>query len=367
MAKNKKKKNPLVNKLLLIILGFVVLVLLGFVIVSKIYLDPVEKNNDNIIEFTVEQGSSKNSIADSLEKAGLIKNALFFKIYIKLNLSKELYAGTYNLTKSMSVNEIIDILNSNKSLENESITVTFIEGKRLTDYAKKISDTFDYSYDEVIDYIDSEEFVNKMISDNWFITDVILDDKIYHSLEGYLFPDTYNFNKSASLETIVTKLITTMGQKLEVYKEEFEVSDYTIHELLTLASIVELEGVSSLDRAGVAGVFYNRLALGEPLGSDVTTYYGAQKDFSKDLSVTNLKACNGYNTRAESTCPIIGLPVGPIASPGLASIDAAINPTEHDYYYFVADKNKQTYFSKNYSEHTKTVANLKKEGLWYEY
>jgi len=366
MRKN-KKRNPLINKILLVILGLIVLILIIFVIISKIYLGPVDKNNDEVVEFTVEAGSSKNSIAESLEKAGLIKDALFFKFYIKLNASKELYAGTYKLTKSMDVNEIIDILNSNKSLENESISVTFIEGKRITDYAKKISENFDYSYDEVLEFIDSKDFVDKQIENNWFITDVIKDEKIYHPLEGYLFPDTYSFNKSADLETIVSKLVSTMGQKLEVYKEEIEVSDYTAHELLTLASIIELEGASSDDRAGVSGVFYNRLALGEPLGSDVTTYYGVQKDFSKDLSRSNLSSCNGYNTRAESTCPIIGLPVGPIASPSLASIDASINPKEHDYYYFVADKNKKTYFSKNYSEHTKTVSNLKNQGLWYEY
>ena len=105
----------------------------------------------------------------------------------------------------------------------------------------------------------------------------------------------------------------------------------------------------------------------ETLGSDVTTYYGVKKDFSKDLSYSNLKACNGYNTRSESSCPIIGLPVGPIASPSFASISAVIEPEEHDYYFFVADKNKKTYFTKTYSEHTKTVSKLKKDGLWYEY
>ena len=158
-----------------------------------------------------------------------------------------------------------------------------------------------------------------------------------------------------------------MGEKLGIYKEELETSELTVHEILTLASIVELEGASSDDRAGVAGVFYNRLALGETLGSDVTTYYAVNKDFSRDLSENNLKSCNGYNTSNKSTCPIIGLPVGPIASPSLASIDATINPTEHDYLFFVSDKYKKTYFTKTYSEHIATVGRLRKEGLWYEY
>ena len=366
MTKN-KKKNPLFNKILFVILGLIVVLLAVFVGVSKIYLDPVDKNNNEVIKFTVPQGTSKNSIAESLEKSGLIKNALFFKFYIKINSSKELYAGTYNLSKNMSVNEIIDTLNSAKSIENESITVTFIEGKRLTDYVKKISDSFNFDYDEVLKFIDSEEFVNEVIKNNWFVTDTIKDSKIYHPLEGYLFPDTYNFKKNSTYKDVILKLINTMGQKLEVYKDDIEISDHTVHELLTLASIIELEGAGSDDRAGVAGVFYNRLDNGWSLGSDVTTYYGVKKDFSKDLSNSNLRECNGYNTRAESSCPIIGLPVGPIASPSLASIDAALNPKEHDYYYFVADKNKKTYCSKDYSEHARTVANLKSQGLWYQY
>ena len=162
-------------------------------------------------------------------------------------------------------------------------------------------------------------------------------------------------------------MIKTMGKKLEVYKDEITVSNLNIHELLTLASIIELEGAGSDDRAGVAGVFYNRIDAGWTLGSDVTTYYGVQKNFNKDLSWSNLKACNGYNTRAESSCPIKGLPVGPICSPSLNSISSAIEPKKNDYFYFVADKNKKTYFSKTYNEHTKVVSNLKKEGLWYQY
>ena len=368
-----KKKNSLFNKILFILLSLIVLALIVFVVVSKIYLSPVDSKNDSPIDFIVEKGASKNAIAEKLEKEGLIKSALFFKFYIKFNSSKELYAGTYTLTKSMDINEIIDVLNSNKSKENESITLTFIEGKRLTDYAKRIADFLNknneeqITADEIVKYIDSKEYVDKQIEKYWFITDKVLNKDIYHPLEGYLFADTYEFRKNATLDEILDKLLSTMDSKLTIYKEEIDVSSLSVHELLTLASIIELEGASSSDRAGVAGVFYNRIKNNDSLGSDATTYYGVNKDFSRDLSRSNLSACNGYNTRAESSCPIKGLPVGPICTPSLSSINAVIEPTVHDYYYFVADKNKKTYFSKTYAEHTKTVSNLKKEGLWYEY
>lgn len=356
-----------ISKWLIILFAVIIAGLISVIIISSIYLSPIDKNDDTNTVFVVEQGSSKNSIADKLEKEGLIRNSLFFKVYVKLNSNKELYAGSYNLSKSMSVDEIIEVLNSGTSIENEGISVTFIEGKRFTDYAKVISDNFNYTIDEVKQAASNEEFLNKLISNYWFITEDIKNESIYYPLEGYLFPDTYIFKKNASIEDILTKMIKTMGQKLDVYKEEINVSNFNIHQLLTLASIVELEGAGSDDRAGVAGVFYNRIDAGWTLGSDVTTYYGVQKNFNKDLSWPNLKACNGYNTRAESSCPIKGLPVGPICSPSLNSISSAIEPKKSDYYYFVADKNKKTYFSKTYNEHTKVVSNLKKEGLWYQY
>lgn len=356
-----------ISKWLIILFGIIIAGLIAVIVISSIYLSPIDKNEEGNIVFVVEQGASKNSIAEKLEKEGLIRNALFFKVYIKLNSTKELYAGSYNLSKSMSVDEIINVLNSNTSIENEGISVTFIEGKRFTDYAKIISDNFNYTIDEVKETASNEAFLNKLINNYWFITEDIKSDKIYYPLEGYLFPDTYNFKKNATIEEILTKMVKTMGQKLDVYKEEINLSSLSIHQLLTLASIVELEGAGSDDRAGVAGVFYNRIDAGWTLGSDVTTYYGVQKNFNKDLSMSNLKACNGYNTRAESSCPIKGLPVGPICSPSLNSISSTIEPKKNDYFYFVADKNKKTYFSKTYNEHTKVVSNLKKEGLWYQY
>ena len=177
-----------------------------------------------------------------------------------------------------------------EKLETEVIQVTFIEGKRLTDYAKVIENKFGYKADDVISYADSDEFVDKMISTYDFITEDIKQDGIYHPLEGYLFADTYDFKKNATIDEILNKMIYTMGKKLEVYKDDINVSKFSVHELLTLASIVELEGANSEDRAGVAGVFYNRIEAGWPLGSDATTYYAVNKDFTKDLTNNNLTA-----------------------------------------------------------------------------
>ena len=155
-----------------------------------------------------------------------------------------------------------------------------------------------------------------------------------------------------------------MDVELSKYKSQIESSDYSVHELLTLASIVELEPGSSHERNGVATVFYNRIKAGWTLGSDVTTYYAVQKSFKEDLLASELSACNAYNTRG--TC-FKGLPVGPISNPSHESIEGVMNPTVSDYYYFVADKNGKTYFTKTSSEHEQIIAKLKREGLWYVY
>ena len=132
-----------------------------------------------------------------------------------------------------------------------------------------------------------------------------------------------------------------------------------------MASIVELEGAHA-DRNGVAGVFYNRLAIGEPLGSDVTTYYAERIEMSdRDLYQAEIEEANDYNTRSYHLAG--KLPVGPICNPSESSINAALNPTDHEYLFFVADKYGKTYFSKDGAEHENTIARLKNEGLWYEY
>ena len=152
-----------------------------------------------------------------------------------------------------------------------------------------------------------------------------------------------------------------MQNNLNNLKDEIEASKYSVHELLTLASIVELEAASDEDRENVAGVFYNRLNDHWSLGSDVTTYYGARKTFKDTLLYADLEDCNPYNTR--SNC-VSSLPVGPIASPSISSIVAAIKPKDNDYYFFVSDKYKKVYFSKTSQEQAQVIQDLKNKGIW---
>ena len=352
----------MIKKILIGISIFLVLLVIGVVIFYQISLRKVS-NDDTEIFFEIESGMSISNIVSTLKEENLIKNSFVTKVYIKLHDINNLQAGVYVLKRNMNTKEILNKFVTGDCFKEEQL-VTFIEGKRLVDYVKVIANNFPYSEDEILNVLSDKEYLQELINEYWFITDEILNDEIYYPLEGYLFPDTYMFNKNASIKEIIEVLINGLGNKLEPYKDKIMAGNMSVHEILTLASIVELEGASSEDRSGVAGVFYNRLKDNWHLGSDVTTYYAFGKNFDVELTIDEYNTCNPYNTR--STC-FTGLPVGPICSVSLDSLVSTINPTESDYYYFVADKNKKTYYAKDYNEFNNIINELKSNGLWYTY
>ena len=326
-------------------------------------LSPVSRDSEKVI-VEIKEGSIY-SIGDTLYKEGLIRNTLIFKVYVKVNGVNSLKASTYELDKNMSLKEIIKVLETGNGYNPDEITIIFKEGLNVRKIAKLVEENTNNSYDDFMKLMNDSDFIDKKIDEYWFLTDSIKNSKIYYPLEGYLFPETYAFlNKDVTVEDIVDTMLKEMGKVLEEYKDKIENSEYNIHELMTLASIVELEGASADDRASVAGVFYNRLHDGWVLGSDVTTYYYLKIDnFKQSLNGNkNLYTCdNAYNTRCTS---FVGLPVGPISNPGKESIDAVINYKKHNYYYFVADCNKKTYLNKDATGHYNTIQKLKNEGNW---
>jgi len=322
-------------------------------------------NSDTKKIVNIEEGTI-NDIAKTLKDNNLIKNVSIFKVYIKLTNKSNLKAGTYELSENMGVEKIVKILEEGTKYNPNEISITFKEGINIRKIATLISENTNNSYDDVIKKASDETFINTLIDKYWFLTDDIKNKNIYYSLEGYLFPDTYRFNnREVTTEEIFTKMLDEMDKKLSKYKDEINKSDLSVHEIITLASVVELEGAKATDRKGVAGVFYNRLASSAypTLGSDATTYYASKiDDWSYSLTYKELNDCkNKYNTRCSSNT---GLPVGPICNPGIESIEATINPDKHEYYYFVADCNGKVYLTKNSTEHNNIINKLKKEDNW---
>lgn len=359
-------KKPII--ILIIIVAFLAIIIGGgFALTYNYYNKSINKKiaTDEIVTISIEQGMNSRSIVDLLYNANFLNNKYVGYAYMKLNSDKSLQAGTYEINRNMSFVEIIDKISRGEVVDN-SISITFVEGKRLTYFAKQISQKFPFTEEEILNKLSDKEFLNKLINKYWFLTDDILNDKLYYALEGYLYPSTYYLETDSSIETIIYKLLDQTDIELSKYKTEIENSSYSVHELLTMASIVELEGGNSTDRKSVAGVFYNRLNNNWSLGSDVTTYYAAKIEMSeRDLYQYEIDDVNDYNTRPAAASG--KLPVGPICNPSSNSIIAALEPTKHDYFFFVADKNGKTYLTKTNAEHVAQIQKLREQGLWYEY
>ena len=335
------------------------LLLLGTFGVYQYEISPVDKKSMATYEVVVKQGMSTSEIANLLKEKNLIKNSFFFKVYMKLNRKQTIKAATYDLKKSMDLDTIVSLLEVGKA--NDDISITFKEGKTIKDYAKVLSTNTNISEEDFLAKMKDKTYLTSLINSYWFLTDDILNDDIYYGLEGYLAPDTYNFkDKDVSIEEVVKTLLDQEEKNLEPYKNK--VNKANIHDILTLASMAELEGVKEKDRKMIVGVFQNRLSKNMNLGSDVTTYYAFSEDMTKDLTSEMFNTYNPYNTRSSQMAG--KLPVGPICNPSKSSIEASINPTSSDYYYFVADKNGNVYYTKTSSEHSAKVKELKDKGDW---
>lgn len=346
------------RKLIIIISS--IIILLTIVISLYFYgLTPVSKDSHEI-EFTVLRGSRKIDIINKLKSSNLIKSKFAGYIYIGLNKKYNLQAGTYILNQNMSLKEILNVMDEGKTKGKDTISFTFVEGKRLPYYVKEIAGITNKDSEEVLEILNNKNYLRELIDKYWFLTSDILNSDIYYGLEGYLYPDTYEFYVDCTPEDIIKTMLDTFGEKLKPYEEDLKKSKYTIHEIITLASIIENEGKTD-DFENISSVFHNRLNKGMKLESCATSYYGAKEamtimGIASDALIT---AKNPYNTYS-----IKDLPVGPISSPSKKAIEAALKPNDTEFYFFLSDNKKNTYFFKTYDEHQKKQKELSAAGLW---
>lgn len=354
------------KKIIIVIVVLVILLAVGAFLTYKSLISPVS-DNGNEKEIIIPLGSTSEKIATILKDNNLIKNELAFRIYVKLNKVSNFQAGTYYLKENMDLKAMTDMLQTGVMFDPNELSITYIEGKNIKWLANTIEKRTNNSAEAVYNLLKDEEYLDKLIDKYWFITDEIKNEDIYYSLEGYLFPDTYAIaNKDITVDKIFEKMLDKMESVLNEYKEEIEKSKYSVHQILSLASIIELESMHIEDRKDVASVLYNRLDKNISLGSDVTTYYSIGLNVGeRDLYQKEIDAENPYNTRGPN---MEGkLPVGPIASTSKSSIEAAIEPNNTNYLFFVADKNGKVYFTNTNAEHEQMIQNLVDKGLWYEY
>lgn len=337
---NRRKYKKLKIGLILIILVFILTAGMAMSYYNKAIL-PMEVENPKDISLEIPLGSTSKEIAKILEDNGLIRNELIFRIALKKkNAESSLKAGSYVLNTSMSLYEIIDSL-SRGGKNNNVVKFTIPEGYELKDMAKKLSDEGLVDFDRFMDLVsDKANFEDKFP----FLKELNKGQ----SLEGYLFPATYEIYVDSTEEEIIEKMLSKFQQEYEeILKEEMNKVDMTLNEVVTLASIIEREAKRDDERHLISGVFHNRLRINMPLQSCATVQYvlGERKE---NLSREDVQIDSIYNTYIHS-----GLPPTPIASPGEKSLIAALNPANVDYLYFRAkeDGSGGHIFSVTYEEH----------------
>ena len=305
--------------------------------------EPIKREPSTIeeskrVHLKITAGMSTGEIADQLEEKGVINSSLKFRILSRLRgYDDKMKPGTYIFTTDMSYEEVfIKILSGEKYI----VTLTIPEGFDVKQIAKRLYES---------DLADKEDFL-KAAKDFTPYPYMKKHLHVFFAAEGFLFPDTYEIESDASVEEILQILADEFDRKLTPeMREKAEQMNLSIYDLITLASLVEREVRYPEDRAVVAQVFLKRLQMKMPLQTDATLQYLMDTP-KEDVSIEDTQINSPYNTYQHE-----GLPPGPIASPGLESINAVLNPADTDYLYFVADRSGHNHYATTYEEHMELV------------
>lgn len=357
-----------VRKIVFIILtSFILIFVVGIVSVYfyiKSALEPVDPDSKEKIEIEIPLGSSSTDIANILEKNGLIKNSKVFRFYLKFKNYSDFQAGEYTLTPSLTLDKIIKELQSGKVMEEPLFRITIPEGKNVEQIATILSHKLTFTEEEFLHLVNDEAFIKELMEKYpTLLTNDILNEDLYTPLEGYLFAGTYDiFDEKLSAKEIVMQMIERTNEIMEKYGEEIDDDSFSIHEILTLASVIERESKFSEDRPKVAQVYLNRLNENMKLQSDITAFYGLKNlEHKAVVTYDDLEVDTPYNTYV-----INGLPIGPIASPSMESIEAVLHPEGKDFkkLYYFSRPNGETFYSDTLDEHNQIKEQYRHE--WYE-
>lgn len=317
-------------------------------------LQPVGAGDGAIKQVTIAPGSSVREIAQLLEQEGLIRDATVFRYYVRAKgVGSRLQAGEYRFAVGATIDQLLAKMVNGDVVKN-TVRFTIPEGWTVEQIADSLAEK---------GLVDKQEFLREVNEGDFsqfpFVAEIPAAEGRKYRLEGYLFPETYEVEKGATAHEIIARMLAQFAKELQPeWQEALKERQLSIHEAVTLASIVEREVVVDAERPIVAGVFFNRLRDQWLLESCATIQFilGKQRD---RILYEDLKVESPYNTYLHP-----GLPPGPIASPGRASLAAVVEPAQHDYYFFVTKKDgsSEHYFSRTYEEHL--ARDAKSRGSW---
>jgi len=295
---------------------------------------------DRVVTLSVEQGSTISDIADLLEEEGIIRSAIFFRLESLLKGNRQTFdENLVTVNTDMSYNQLIFAF-LERTILAEDVIVTVPEGATVDEIAAQLEET---------GLTSAEEFVraaNEGVFNFSFLANMPNASERYNRLEGYLFPDTYFIPENATAEAIINQMLRRFEEIHNTYAEEAEENGFTMDDVIIMASIIEREIRVPGEREMASQVIHNRLSIGQRLEMCSTVLY-ALGESRRRLLYVDLLTESDYNTYMHG-----GLPVGPIANPGVASIRAALRPSEGDLLFFVLmDENTgEHYFTNNYND-----------------
>lgn len=331
------------NKTKIVVLVF--LAMFFFFLIQFFYMFQPPRGNGETVTVEISRGMATRQIGEKLEKSGVVRSAFAFNLYARYQeLDQSLQAGNYTFTTGQNLQEILEVLLSGK-VHGEQIVFTVVEGLNGEQVAATLAAQGLGEEEIFLKLIDSpESFGNSFLKD--------LPSEQEYPLQGYLFPDTYNVEVGATEEKVLSIMLNRFEQ---LYNEDLQTRTeelgMTLHEVVTLASIVEREAVVAKERELISAVFHNRLQKNMRLESCATVQY-ALGEVKPVLSYKDLEVESPYNTYRN-----IGLPPGPISGVGKASLEAALNPADVDYLFFVTreDGTGGHYFGRTLREHNENI------------
>lgn len=320
------------KKNFILLIGSIVFTILVYILVELLRPLPIGNRN---IEIEIPKGATFREVSNILTNEKILRDKNLFLILGRLSgIDRKVRAGYYSIYGSMNLLKLFKIFKNGQIIEYE---ITIVEGDSLREVAEKLSKKG----------ITTKEKFWELASNADFLFSYDIDAPTF---EGYIFPDTYKIPKGMSLEDAIGMMINRLREIFsdEMLERALEIG-FSENEVLTLASIIEKEAVYDAERPLISAVYHNRLKKGMPLQADPTSIYGF-KGFDEKITLKDLKRKTPYNTYV-----IRGLPPGPIASPGLKSIMAALYPAKVPYIFFVSNNDGTHYFSTTLEEHQTAV------------
>jgi UPF0755 protein len=300
--------------------------------------------NYSPVDFSIEKGDGVAIVSQKLLNNNLINSDFYFRIYLwKNKIDKKLQAGKYVLSPSMNMKEIINYFVNGETVSEER-NVKIIEGWSLFDIANSLEEN---NISSAKDFLEATEKPVSKWSFDFQKPEFLIDVPVGHDLEGYIYPDTYRIYNNASVSDIIEKALNNFDKKLsESIRAEIENQERSLHDVLTLASIIEKEVINDKDKKIVSGILLKRLDIGMRLEVDSTINYITGKN-DPSASYSDLEIDSPYNTYKN-----YGLPPGPICNPSISSIEAAVYPEESNFLFYLNRQDTlETIFSEDYDEH----------------